>query len=155
MDDQEFKRLKRLLALSWFALLLVIIGLAFWGSYAIRNLRSDVRNTPPQIINKIGQNGLNGKNGRSVIGPIGEIGLQGPIGPQGVSGPSGMSIQGQKGDTGDIGPMGPQGESGPQGETGVQGPPGRTVYQRTNLLTGQEECRYAGDETWQPIGECQ
>lgn len=41
------------------------------------------------------------------------------------------------------------------GAQGDRGSTGRTVFIRTNPETGKQECQYAGDETWQPIEECQ
>lgn len=40
------------------------------------------------------------------------------------------------------------------GTEGAQGRPGRVVFVRQNPETQEQECRYAGDDTWQPIEEC-
>lgn len=144
MDDQDINRLKRLIAISWLLLLAVLVGLTFWASYQIRDLRTQLAaRTPPQIINKIGQNGKNGQDGLTVIGATGPQGAPGLQGVQGIAGP--------KGDTGIMGPQGIQGQQGSQGESG---PAGKTLLVRQNPETGNEECRYAGDLAWQPIEDC-
>jgi collagen triple helix repeat protein len=97
---------------------------------------------------KNGINGINGANGQSIVGPQG---LTGPKGDTGATGPQGP--QGYNGQT-VTGPQGPQGEQGIQGETGATGAPGKTVFVRYNPITMQGECRYAGDDEWQPESEC-
>lgn len=103
------------------------------------------------------------KNVKVYNGINGDQGIQGPQGIQGIAG-----MKGDKGDRGDEGQpgqsiIGPQGVQGPQGqqgaqgekgETGEKGNDGKTIFTRTNPLTGDQECRYAGNTEWQPEEEC-
>lgn len=133
MDDQEYKRLKRFIVISWSILLVVVVGLAIWGSYEIKNLKEIVAQKPQsQIVEKPikGIDGKNGKDGISIIGPIGPAGSRGE---RGKTGAAGKSVRGDKGEQGDA---------------------GRIVFVRANPITGDQECKYAGDDDWQPISEC-
>lgn len=150
MDDREYKRLKQLLVLSWMLLALIIIAIVFWTSYQVKRLDSVIAYKEAQLRGDIpvAVNGIDGSTGpqglQGVAGRDGQDGQDGKDGTDGVQGPAG--------------PQGPQGEKGEQGERGPEGPEGpvgRTVYLRTNLFTGKEECRYAGDDEWQPIEECE
>lgn len=87
--------------------------------------------------------GLQGEQGLSVVGATGAQGLQGIVGAASMI-PGPMGATGQKGDTG---------SQGAQGAQGPAGPDGRVIIQRTNP-DGTQECKYAGDTTWQPIEEC-
>lgn len=131
MNDQEYKRLKRFIIVSWSILLVVVVGLAIWGSYEIKNLKEIVSQKPQsQIIEKTikGIDGKNGKDGVSIIGPMG---ASGSVGVQGKTGP--------------------KGNKGNQGEPGVSG---RAVFVRQNPDTGEEECKYGDSTIWFPISEC-
>lgn len=141
MNNDELKRLKRFIVISWALLLMVIVGLTFWGSYQIKNLKDVIAQRPEVIKGENGLNGIEGKNGLSVIG------LQGMPGIQGLKGDAG-----NPGEKGEVGPQGLQGEIGPQGLTGA---PGKTVFVRNNPKTQIQECRYSGDIDWQPIEDCQ
>lgn len=146
MDD-EFKKYTRRI---WIVLSLLLL-LALFAIAA-----QFLKKTPPATIqNYVGQNG---KDGQSLTGPQGIPGYT-PI--KGVD-----YFDGTKGDTGSTGAVGSQGIQGIQGvsgikgdkgDTGEQGPegkPGRAVFTRYNPETGVPECRYAGDDTWQPESEC-
>lgn len=157
MDDQELKRLKRFLYVSWFLLLLVVAGAMVFASLKYGQIRDDLilvsKSEGPQ--GPIGESGTTGQVGRDGLSIVGPPGPEGPAGAAGVDGADGATIEGP---TGSEGAQGPQGEPGPQGEQGPpgeQGPQGRTVFYRQNLITGAEECRFAGDEDWQPIEECE
>lgn len=157
--DQNTRLLKLLLASFWIMFLGVIILVVF-GSYKIGDIDRRLAIRPekgdPGSSGIQGDPGVQGQPGLTVVGPRGPQGPQGAIGPMGVQGATG--VPGPQGATGPAGPQGEQGVQGPQGEPGPQGeqgPPGKTVFTRTNPITGEGECRYAGDETWQPESECQ
>lgn len=82
MDD-ELKRLKRFIYVSWCLLLAVIIGLTVWGSVELRKLNQSVQFANARVIHGI--DGSNGTNGASIIGP------EGPSG-RSVAGKDGQSI---------------------------------------------------------------
>lgn len=155
MDDREHKRLIRLLIASWFILLILFVVACFYGTFKLRDLRFQVA----YIEKEEGPKGEPGEVGQSGLTVTGPQGLQGPQGPQGLPGePGPIGAQGATGSQGPEGPPGPQGEQGPpgpEGPQGEQGPQGRTVFYRQNVLTGEEECRYADNTDWQPIEECQ
>lgn len=149
--DKELQRLQRLIVVSWFLLLIVIIVLAFLGSYELKQLNRTIEIKQLQLEGKIPYV-KDGKDGESIIGPAGDsiqgpkgdkgdAGAQGPMGPQGIQG-----IQGNQGIQGETGPQGPQGE---------QGPAGQTIFMRYNIITGEEECRVAGRDEWVPASECE
>lgn len=96
-----------------------------------------------------GEDGLKGVDGQSIVGPQGVQGPKGDTGLTGNNGNNGATV------VGPTGAQGAQGEKGDQGVQGEPGPPGRTVFTRTNPITGQGECRYAGDSGWMPESECQ
>lgn len=141
MQDPEYKRLKRFIILSWTLLLIVLVALAFWGSYQIKNLKHQVK-AIPLVEGPIGLTGTDGEQGL--------VGIQGPRGDTGTMGPKGdAGLQGNQGASGATGPEGPQ---GPPGPTGKAGP---AVFVRQNPDTGEWECRYGSDIIWSPISECQ
>lgn len=150
MTDLEYERLRKFIIISWLILLAVIVGLAFWGSYEIRTLNQTIAVKEAQLKGEIPyiKDGVQGKQGDS--GLSGNNGNNGANGQNGQSGP-----QGTQGTTGLQGPVGPKGDTGATGPQGPQGPSGKVIYERTNPVTQQQECRYAGDSDWQPASECQ
>lgn len=134
MDDQEYKRLKRFIIVSWSILLIVVVGLAIWGSYEIKNLKEIVAQKPQSQTIEKPVKGIDGKNGVSIVGPIGPSGL---VGIQGNTGKTGL-----------------RGEKGNKGDQGNPGVPGRVVFVRQNPGTGEEECKYGDSTIWFPILEC-
>jgi hypothetical protein len=143
MEDEEYKRLKRIILVSWFLILLIIVAIVFLGSYQLRKLNSEIDIRQAKIESLI----PNVKNGTD--------GLPGPMGLQGDTGPAGP-----KGDTGDQGPQGIQGEKGDKGDKGSKGPqgipgvPGKTILLRVNPETGQEECRQIDWDFWTTLEDC-
>lgn len=146
MNDKEYKRLRRLIVALWLLILFILIVISFWWSYSLKTLNKQFEARYIQLESKIqdARDGKDGLPGVSIIGPQGPQGIQGPKGDTGDTGAQG--VQGEVGPQGAIGPQGPQGEQGPQG---------RSVFQRTNIITGEEECRFVGNDEWQPIEECQ
>lgn len=153
MDEKAYiRRLTTISAICMLIFLVVGILAAFGISYTIRDLQLQIVtiSKAPGPVGRQGSPGLNGQDGLTVIGSPGLQGTQGAPGVQGDSGPKGDP--GTPGLQGQPGPEGPQGEQGPQGDPG---PPGKTVYERTNPVTGEQECQYGGDTTWQPAKECE
>lgn len=153
MNDQELKRLRKFIVISWLMLLAVLVAIAFWGSYQVRLLNETIAYKDAQLRGEIPyvKDGKSGEQGQ--IGQSGNNGANGSNGQNGSSGPQGN--QGSQGNLGLSGEKGDKGDKGDVGDTGSQGPPGKTVFLRTNPLTLQEECRYAGDTDWRPASECQ
>lgn len=146
MDD-ELKKIKKYNRRIWILLSLLVILVMFGIVLAYFHDK-------PQIVNNY--TSQQGKAGESIIGPQGISGYS-PIkgvdyfdGAKGETGSHG--IQGEQGIQGD---QGVKGDKGDIGEVGPQGRIGRTAFSRVNQETGQSECRYAGDEAWQPESECQ
>lgn len=156
MRDDEYRKLRRRIAVTWFLLLVVIIITLFSVVYRGR--------------------------GNNIAYPIpGPAGAQGPIGPKGDKGDMGPVAQlpivsfsvptvvtppqnsnpllhtipvvtsvSEPGPAGPPGEKGQAGESiqGPKGDMGEPGPAGREVELRTNSTTGDMEWRYVGDDLW-------
>ncbi len=118
MDDKEYRRLKKLLVISWALLMAMLVFFVFWGSYQLKNLRSQVTaqdSAIKTVKSAPGPQGDKGLDGLSVVGPRGIQGLQGEKGDQGVAGVQGqpgVSIQGPAGPTGPVGPQGRPGKNG-------------------------------------------
>lgn len=150
MEEQEYARLRKFIVVSWLLLLAVIVGMAFWGSYQVRLLNQTIAYKNAQLAGKIPyvKDGAQGQQG--VTGQSGQAGRNGTNGSDGTNGQNGVN-----GSQGVPGPRGDKGDTGATGAQGEQGPQGRTVFTRTNPITGEGECRYAGDRTWQPESECQ
>lgn len=152
MDEDERKRLVRFAILSWILLLVIVVGITFWGSYNIRSIRREISQIPASSESKIVETPVVGERGADGVG------IQGERGPKGDPGQSILSptptpvpfpIKGDQGEKGD------KGDKGDTGDAGAQGPAGIAVYIRDNPDTGAKECRFAGDTDWQPILECQ
>ncbi len=140
------------------------LGGMIWWSLSL----GEVRNSLAGISLTPGPQGLQGETGQSLVGPQGVAGLtvQGPKGDKGDKGDTVVGPQGPPGADSTVagpagadstvpGPPGPKGETGEQGPRGEQGAPGPTVFYRQHPLTGEEECRYAGNTDWQPIEDCE
>lgn len=156
-SNEEYKRLRRLIIFFGTLSFILLLIFATIGTLKIKDLNRVI------IAQQNGIDKLEGKIPNVHNGDRGEIGLQGPQGLQGAQGVQGIQgSNGQNGQNGTNGVQGPQGvqgiqgekgDKGDQGDVGPQGPAGkdgRTLY--VNPITG--ECRYAGDEAWQPASEC-
>jgi hypothetical protein len=148
LEDTRYKRLIRLLVISWVAIVILLLL-----SFSL--LGAQIAQVKTLAIDADGRVVI-GPPGESIIGPKGETGPQGLQGVQGETGARGRTgatgIQGPTGATGATGPQGPQGEKGDQGEQGEPGEPGRVVYVREQ--DGEFQCRYEGMDEWVPIEEC-
>lgn len=142
MRNPDLNLLLRLLILSWVINFVLFMALSFYTNYKLRDLGLRIANIQ-KTEGRQGEQGIQGPQGSQGIAGLTVIGPQGSTGTQG--------LQGEQGPIGETGAAGPQGLQGPEGQ---QGPAGRTVLTRYNVDTGQYECRYSGDEEWQPIAEC-
>lgn len=148
MNDKTYKRLVRLLVISWVTIVVLLLIIASLGSYQISQVRSiALENGAKTVVGPEGPAGVPGDDGATIVGPKGDTGARGEQGEQGVAGLDGKNgeqgIQGEKGDKGDQGPQGPAGQDG------------RVVYVRENPRTKDLECKFIDWDEWQPIEECQ
>jgi hypothetical protein len=149
IETKAYKRLVRLLVVSWVAVVILLFIVVSLLSYQIAQVRSIALDADGRVV--IGPIGPAGQAGESITGPKGSTGDEGPAGPQGPQGVQG--VQGVQGETGATGQDGAVGATGPQGPQGEMGAPGRIVYVREER--GKLECRYEGSDEWTPIEECQ
>lgn len=143
MDD-ELKRLKRFIYVSWSLLLIIIIGLTFWGSVELRKLNSII---------------LAGSNAKIIKGIDGKDGANGVAGINGLNGVNGQS--GQNITTDQIAAavsayltLNPpaQGIAGVSGDSGINGTDGLTLQiQVTNSC--QIQTKYTTSDVWTPLAQ--
>lgn len=149
MEDDELRRLKRIIIVSWTLIVIFTIGIVTWASWEVKDIRNQVANLPrltPTVIN-----GRDGKDGLTPVKGVdyfdGQNGLNGTNGKDSTSTttvveqPTYINV-----------PV-----PGPQGADGSQGPPGasgKAVFIQ-QLPDGTLQCHYSGDTFWQPITECQ
>jgi len=149
MDDDQIKRLSRLIITAFFFGLCTVVGFTVWASFQVKKLHYEDNRITDLLANVQLTPGPEGKEGLTIVG------AQGATGPQGTKGD-----KGDKGDTANagangqtvIGQQGDQGEPGPQGEKGETGAAGKSIICR-QTLTGQTECKFVGDTDWRPIEE--
>ncbi len=146
LEGKAYRRLVKLLIFSWVAVVVLLFLVVALLSSQIAQVRSIALDADGRVVI-----GPIGPAGQSIIGERGETGLQGLQGSPGIQGIQG--VQGVPGVDGQDGDQGLQGETGAQGAQGEPGEPGRVVYVREEK--GKLECRYEGDDEWQPIEECQ
>lgn len=154
MNDQEYKRLKRLVLRFFAVTLAIIVAVAFWGSWQLRTLNAQLAtytSSPPKetlvirekpLPAEVGINGMNGSNGQDGAGTSGRAGLNGKDGtnvtPDQIAQAVATYLQANP----------------PKTIRGPIGLPGLVVYVQQNPLTGLLECRHGTDTIWQPITEC-
>lgn len=148
--EREFKRLRRLVLRCFLFALALIVVAAFIGSYQLKYLKKqiaikDAALSKETVIVKEkpipGENGINGTNGTSIKGDKGDS-VKGNDGRDGNDAPAPTADQIAAAVSAYL-------QANPPA-VGPQGPAGRTMI--VNVLTGQ--CKWLGDETWQPISEC-
>lgn len=142
MNDQYYKKLRRMFVVTWVALIffavLAILSITAWGTTSHK-----------AIAGPVGPTGPTGESTVGPEGPVGPVGPQGPIGPVGILNlptPPTQTVvaQGEKGEKGDSGEKGPQGEPAP---------PAREVEFQRNPITNDLEWRYVGDDLWTVLFE--
>lgn len=136
--DREFKRLKRLIIVSWGLLLLILISAVIYGSYELRKLKSEIAIIPTHTETIIEKPAL-----ATQVEP-----LQGLQGPKGDPAPIVPGPKGEAGSDGQPGPAGPVGKDGKDGEDGKDAPPAREIELGKNAQ-GTTVWRYKGTDIWQ------
>lgn len=149
MDDQELKRFKRIIVVSWFLGLLLLIGIAAYGSYHLTRLDNKIETKTYDLEKEIEILQQPNVETRVEKGLPGNDGKDGRDGIDGNNGTSGLN-----GSQGPVGPKGDTGAAGKDGATGPEGRPGRTIFTRLNPLNNEWECKYLGDLEWQPEDDC-
>lgn len=154
MDEQEYKRLRRLVLRCFFVSLLLIVIAVFAISYKLKELNTQFASYKPQIIKQTTVERF------STLPPIeGLNGLNGSPGVPGANGSNGTNgIDGQNITPDQIAAaVSAYLEANPPstGAQGQPGTPGRTAFVRNDPITGVLECQYFGDLAWQPLSECQ
>lgn len=146
-NDKEYKRLVRLLAISWGLLIFFMIIFMWWVTAQLVNVRNsllDMQSNAPQSIKTV--NGIDGKDGVSIQGERGAKGEKGDTGANGLNGKDSISTFQQETIIKEV-PI-----QGPQGEKGEPGQPARNIEiakdKKDNLMW-----RYEGDEEYQPVPE--
>lgn len=147
--NNELKRLRRLIVVSWMALLVVVISFVIWISTEVKNTKSIALASLNKQVQPI--KGFDGKNGESIIGPqglTGNPGTSGQNGTNGIDGKNATSVTTIIKEPEIIQQNIPV--PGPQGNQGSPGIAGREVQLGKNLL-GNVVWRYVGDEGWQDL----
>lgn len=153
MNPDQHDRLVRIIVFSWLLGLGIIIGLVFYFSSQIKNLKYEVSQTISLTQQKPLTNDL-----KPLVGP------EGPQGPEGIQGPSGVAgAQGIPGTNGlnvtldqvtavvqDYPTANPplQGLKGNPGKNGTNGREIELCYMDDGITLGQ---RYVGSEDCNPI----
>lgn len=157
MDEQEYKRLRRLVLWCFFFSLALIVLAAFAGSYQLKRLNAQFTASKPTVIKETtvyrekplqGIDGVNGSDGRDIKGDKGDS----VKGDSGSDGKDGQSITPDEIATAVSAYL--QANPPAQGSKGDVGPAGLVVFVQTNPITGLLECRYGTDLSWFPISEC-
>lgn len=156
-NDNEIKRLKRFIIISWSMLLILIVGLVFWASINIKELKSQVQlavNKQPTIVHGI--NGSSGPQGLPGVSIVGAQGLQGTNGTNGSNGVNGQTVTPEE--LADSisqylldNPVVSQ--PGPPGIQGNAGQDGRTLQIQVDQVTCQLESKYDDSDSWSVIAQ--
>lgn len=153
MDDKSYKRLVRLLIISWVLIVILIFLLASLSSYQISQVRSVIASSKPQVITvPESEPPIPAKDGYTPIKNVDYF--------DGQNGQDGQNASDEQVDRAvekyfaahpvKDGQDGKDGKDGATGDTGATGLPGRIIWISEDGL----QCRYNGDSRWQPIGEC-
>lgn len=152
MDDQDYRRMKRLFVLWSIVAFLILAALTFFVNYRLNKIQRSIPVQPVTILER-------GQDGNDGYTPVKDLdyfdGRDGRNGKDSISTHTileqptytNVPVAGPRGDTG---PEGPEGPEGPQGQ---QGNAGYVVFIR-EVSPGVFECQFAGDSAWQPISEC-
>lgn len=153
MDDPKYKRLVKLLVISWVSIVILIFVIFSLGSWQLSQVRDIASQSHVQAVQgPPGLNGVNGKTETIVTYTPGKDGQNATDEQVAAAVDKYMAAHPvQNGKDGKDGTNGVDGQNGAQGNLGA---PGLVVFLRQTLL-GNWECRYAGDTGWQPLTECQ
>jgi len=145
--DDEIRRLKRFIVVSWAALLAVILLLVVLGSHEIKNLNKSITilaDKRPTVIHGIdGKNGLDGAQG--LPGLPGLPGLNGRNGQDGKSVTASQIVQAVSDYL--------RSNPAPAGKQGAPGQNGRTVTLQVNANNCQLQEKYTDDDNWITIAQ--
>lgn len=155
--EQELKRLRRIITVLSVLVLVLMFGTIIWGSLEISRLKSVIAAIPSQetIQPRAGVDGytpikgvdyFDGKDGADSLST--RTIIEQPIYTNVSVGPTEEQVAQAITDYCTA-------RENCVGEEGARGPIGRTIFLRLNTLLGVEQCRYAGDDSWLPIEECE
>lgn len=149
--DEEIKRLKRLIVISWMALLFIALAVVIWASVQVKEMREIIVATETKLQKPIDV--LDHNDIISIPGPQGQQGLQGVQGNPGANALSTNTVTVVEKPTiiqQTIPVPGIQGEKGEKGDKGDPGKSGREVELGKNSLN-ETVWRYVGDVIWQTV----
>jgi hypothetical protein len=148
MDNDQIKRLTRLLVWSWMLVLILVIGIVAFFSYQTRYLKDlALASNHATVVNGI--NGQNGKNGLNGVNGIGVAGSNGNNGADGQSVTSDQLVAAVNATLPTL--LDAYMQSHPvasiQGDKGDAGIPAPVLQQQ---LTGtcQLQTKYSTDDSW-------
>lgn len=151
-NDSEYKRLVRLLVLSWGLLLFFMFMLAWWVSAQLVQVKNSIyenSSIPAPILNSIP--GLPGKDGESITGERGEKGDKGDRGIDGKNGTNSVSeqtiIENKETIVKEVPVKGDKGDTGEQGEAA----PAPREIELSKDKKGNILWRYVGDDQWEAV----
>lgn len=145
MNEDEAKRLKRIIYILSAIVFIFTVGVTTWASVEFGRMKAIIAAIEtPQVIN-----GIDGKDAYTPQKNIDYF-----DGIDGSNGTNAISTQTiiEKPIYTNVPVPGPQGD---MGIPGPQGDPGVTILIRTNPETRLEECKVLGDVAWQPIEDCE
>lgn len=158
--DTEYKRLRKLLIVSWMLILAILVGITLWASYHIRELK----NTQPkphtqtikqeininELLNRIDvRDGIDGRDGADGVN-----GIDGTNGINGSNGQDGRNVTADMVAAAVVQYFEENPVEAVQGLQGDPGAPGLVILVRENPLTKSLECKFGNDTTWLDITEC-
>lgn len=145
-NDNDFKRLKLIIVLTWVLGLLTLIGITFYFSYQIKTLKDSitvVHSEKPIVIHGIdGKNGVNGLPGLSIVG------AQGPIGIAGTNGMNGQSVTSAEIAAAVTTYLQTNPVIGQTGKAGKPGTTGQSIEVQVDPVSCQLESKYPSDDSW-------
>lgn len=146
--EDELRRLRHFLAVSWSLLLICLLVLTYWGSTQIKNLKSSIAASYPKqsvVVHGIdGKNGANGINGLTIVGPAGS---------PGTNGINGLSVTAEQVAAAVIQYCSSGNCTGVTGSQGANGTDGRTLQIQVDTSTCQLQQKYEDDDNWTPIAQ--
>lgn len=151
-SDDEIRRLKRFIIVSWTLLLTLFLGLVLWGSLEIRQFNETVRLTvsrEPRIIQ--GLNGLNGLPGMN--GQPGAQGNSGVNGNNGNNGQDGQSITPEEIAQAVSSYLQENPVPSVQGAMGTTGQDGKDLQIQLDTKSCELESKYSTDDDWSSLAQ--
>lgn len=149
--DKEIKRLKRLIVISWMALVIIVAAFVVWASVQFKEMRNIIYTSNEKITNAKSLELEQQPQQMQIVGIKGDTGAQGLQGPRGIPGQNAVSTNTVVEKSTVIQQAVPiQGIQGEKGDKGDQGEPGRTPELAKNS-DGQTVWRYIGDRIWQVL----